>query len=326
MDLTASGDHGDPVRIYSAGRCGGGQPLDALDRAALAEGEFAWVMLGDNDHRALASVASTLGFVPRGDRPSTAAVLRSGRQTNGVVVTIRVPEQRGDRLGAYSVTAYVGRRYVVTTAAIRPEGWQAFRGRLEADPRQLRHGPDYLLHALLDDAVDQCLTCATRLEEAATAFEMRAAARELSRNELREMMTLQHDLISLGRTIGQNRTIAEALIAERLPAIDAAVVPYLRDVLDHARRAREVLQGSQAVLAGLGDLSAAPAAEAERTVRRLAAWAVMLAVLTAFTALFSMMFPGIPGIGSRFGYPAFLVATGGFCAVIFYRFRRARWV
>ena len=59
---------------------------------------------------------------------------------------------------------------------------------------------------------------------------------------------------------------------------------------------------------------------------RLAAWASIFAVCTAFAGIWGMNFETMPELKWRYGYPVALALIVATCAILYWRFKRARWL
>ena len=60
--------------------------------------------------------------------------------------------------------------------------------------------------------------------------------------------------------------------------------------------------------------------------RKLAAWAAMIAIPTAVAGIYGMNFEHMPELSWRFGYPAALGTMAGICGMLYYRFKRRKWL
>ena len=73
------------------------------------------------------------------------------------------------------------------------------------------------------------------------------------------------------------------------------------------------------------NLAMATIEESEIT-KRLAAWASIFAVCTAFAGIWGMNFELMPELKWRYGYPVALALIVATCAILYWRFKRARWL
>lgn len=60
--------------------------------------------------------------------------------------------------------------------------------------------------------------------------------------------------------------------------------------------------------------------------RQLAAWAAILAVPTAIAGIYGMNFENMPELKTQYGYFVVVGVIALLCAVLYVRFKRARWL
>ena len=113
------------------------------------------------------------------------------------------------------------------------------------------------------------------------------------------------------------------LAAADVPNIDPQLVPYFRDVADHAVRVGDQIEGFGTLLAGVlqANLTQVTVRQNE-DMRRISAWVAIIAVPTAVAGIYGMNFEHMPELGWRFGYPAVLLLILVVCVGLYVRFRR----
>jgi len=110
-------------------------------------------------------------------------------------------------------------------------------------------------------------------------------------------------------------------------ALDEAMKPLFRDVLDHAKRAQEDIDSLREILAFAFEASMM-AGQSQQTeiTRRLAAWAAILAVPTAVAGIYGMNFENMPELKWAYGYYFILGGIFGACTLLYARFRQSGWL
>jgi magnesium transporter len=61
-------------------------------------------------------------------------------------------------------------------------------------------------------------------------------------------------------------------------------------------------------------------------MRKIAAWVALAAVPTMLAAIYGMNFDDMPELHWAWGYPAVLGIMATCCVVLFWRFKRDRWL
>ena len=229
---------------------------------------------------------------------------------------------------AYGETAmFVGHSHIISVRHVSARTHRSLRDQLEAAPTLLMHGVDYVLHAILDFVVDGYLPMVETIEEEVLAMENRAIDSFLGRDEINRIFTLRRELIRFQRVLVPMGEVAGKFVRQHLPCIDDDTRPYFSDVLDHVRRVQAMVDGLREVLSSVFEFS--NLLEQQRTgtiTRQLAAWAAILAVPTAIAGIYGMNFEHMPELRSVWGYPVVLLAIAAICGLLYWRFKKARWL
>jgi magnesium transporter len=61
-------------------------------------------------------------------------------------------------------------------------------------------------------------------------------------------------------------------------------------------------------------------------MRKISAWVAIAAVPTMLAGIYGMNFQHMPELRWTFGYPLVLAVMAGFCAFLYYKFRKSGWL
>ena len=242
-------------------------------------------------------------------------------------VVARTAQLEGDAI-AYGETAiFVGHSHIISVRHGSTRSHTVLRAQLESAPTLLRHGVDYVLHAILDYIVDGYLPIVETVEEEVLSMEQRIIDNFLGRNEIVRIFTLRREMIRFQRVLGPMSEVAGKIVRLELPCIDVEAKPYFSDVLDHVRRVQTMVDGLRDVLSSVFEFS--NLLEQQRTgaiTRQLAAWAAILAVPTAIAGIYGMNFDYMPELQTKYGYFVVLGVIVVACATLFWQFKRVKWL
>jgi magnesium transporter len=229
---------------------------------------------------------------------------------------------------AYGNTAvFVGRQFIITVRHGSLRKHSAIREQLEATPWQLKHGADYVLHAILDFIVDGYFEVIDVVEEQVLAMEDHALDSFLNRAETSRLFGLRRDLFKLQRILGPMEDLANRFINIDLPQIDHEIDPYFRDLADHVRRVNYRVAGLRDTLTSVIETSGLLEQQRQGVItRQLAAWAAILAVPTAIAGIYGMNFTYLPEKDWEYGYFIILGVMFSICGMLYWRFKRAGWL
>ncbi|MET0240261.1 MAG: magnesium and cobalt transport protein CorA [Sphingobium sp.] len=228
----------------------------------------------------------------------------------------------------YGETAiFLARDFIVTVRHGSARSHTALREHLETSPDLLGHGPDYVLHAILDFIVDGYFPIVNTIEEDVLSMEDRLIEGFLRHEDIVQLFTLRHDTVRFQRVLGPMQEVARKIVNLEFPCIDANTMPWFRDVLDHVLRAEYRVAGLREVLSSAIDTANLVEQQRQGEItRQLAAWAAILAVPTAIAGIYGMNFDIMPELRWKYGYFAILAVMGMTCTFLYARFKRSGWL
>ncbi len=315
--------------VYSDGKRVRAVDIGVPDSLALGEGEFVWIGLTDPDERELRTLQARFGLHPLAVEDALKAnqIPKVDVYGDQLFVVARTAYLNGARIGYGETDIFVGPSHIITVrhGSVRPH--TELREHLEASPALLRHGVDYVLHAVLDFIVDGYFPIVDEIEEEVLSMERNALDTFLSREEVTRIFNLRRDVMRFRRILGPMEEVAARLEHHQIPCIDLEVRPYFRDVLDHIRRVAGLVEGLRDVLASVFEVSSLLEQQRQGAItRRLAAWAAILAVPTAIAGIYGMNFEFMPELHWKYGYFIIVAVITALCVLLYFRFRRANWL
>jgi magnesium transporter len=242
-------------------------------------------------------------------------------------VVARTAHLEGDEIDYGETAIFVGHSHIISVRHGSSRSHKALRQQLEAAPRLMNHGVDYVLHAILDFIVDGYLPIVEQIEDSVLKMEQQTLDAFLGRDEVTRIFTLRRHLTKFQRVLGPMTEVAGKLVRLDLPCIDPETRPYFSDVLDHVRRVQVMVDGLIQIVTSVFEFS--NLLEQQRTgaiTRQLAAWAAILAVPTAIAGIYGMNFEHMPELKSEYGYPVVLVVIALICTALYIRFKRVKWL
>jgi magnesium transporter len=232
-----------------------------------------------------------------------------------------------DQLHIGELDIFAGRNFVLSVRNRSGQSLLGVRHRTEREPQLLRHGPGFVLYALLDAVVDRYFPIVEMLESELEAIEEQIFVPGSGRANIQQLYALKQRVTSVKHVVSPLLESSGKLWSGRVPPVCERHREYLRDVYDHLTRINTSLDALRDTIgtAIQVNLSMVTIEESE-TTKRLAAWAGIFAVATAFAGIWGMNFEHMPELKWRYGYPAALGLIVTACAVLYRRFRRAGWL
>jgi magnesium transporter len=246
---------------------------------------------------------------------------------SSLFVVMQLVEPVGQDLQTGEVAIFVGPQYIVSVRRDAQLGFADVRRRCEQEPDLLRHGPAYVLYALMDSVVDRYFPVLDRLSAEIEEIEDRIFAGQTTRAQIEALYLLKRKLTTLNHATQPLLEVTGKLHGGRVPPICAGLHDYFRDVYDHLMRLGQSIDSLRDVVATAisVNLSLITIQENEVT-KRLAAYAALVAVPTMVAGVYGMNFTNMPELGWAYGYPSAIAVMVLIDLYLVYRFKKAKWM
>jgi magnesium transporter len=295
--------------------------------------DFIWIGLLEPDDGMLVKIQARFGLHPLAvedalDPKQLPKMEIYGDMLFVVIRTIQLDgDQASDRIYYGNTAIFVGRQFIITVRHASHRTHSVIRERVEATPWLMKHGPDYILHAIMDFIIDGYFDVIDILDERVLAMEDHAMDAFLNRAETSRVFLLRRELYRLQRIMGPIEDLINRFINIQLPNIDTEIVPYFRDLADHVRRVEFRVAGLRETLTSVIETSGLLEQQRQGVItRQLAAWAAILAVPTAIAGIYGMNFKFMPELEWKYGYAVVVGLMASVCTGLYIRFKRVRWL
>jgi magnesium transporter len=313
---------------YKNGRRHEEVPLEAAE-APGNKNEFIWIGLHEPSAAEMETLRTRFNLHPLAveDALNLHQTPKIEAFGNQIFVSVKSARLEGDKISYGQTSVFVGEHHIITVRLGSARAHTALRHQVEEAPQLLKQGPDYVLHTILDFVVDGYLPIVQQIEDNVLAMEKQMLVAFLEREQIRRLFRLRRQAILFQRVLVPTTEVASKLVHLELPCLDPEAKPFFRDVLDHVTRVNGMLLSLREVIMSV--FEASNLLEQQRTgaiTRQLAAWAAILAVPTAIAGIYGMNFEHMPELKTRFGYFVVLAVIASLCSILYWRFKKAKWL
>jgi magnesium transporter len=295
---------------------------------------FVWVALTDPSDAELAAMQGEfhlheLAVEDAGHSHETVARPKIEEYGDTLFVVMNTVELTAtDEIKIGEMAVFVGRNYVLSVRRRAERGFREVRARAEREPQLLRHGPGFVLYALMDAVVDRYFPVLEAIEMELEVIEERLFAPGASpRENIESLYYVKQQLTTLKHAAGPLLENVSKLFGGRVPSACTGVGEYFRDVYDHLVRINQSIDAARETVGTAIQVALAMVATRQGEITRmLAAYAALVAVPTMIAGIYGMNFKHMPELDWTFGYPLVLGAIVGIDAFLFSRFRKAGWL
>jgi len=222
----------------------------------------------------------------------------------------------------------VGKNFVLSfQEGLEGDVFNLIRDHLRTGKGRIRKmGADYLAYALLDAVVDNYFVI---LEKFGDRIELLES--ELIENPapgtVQKIYILKRELIFLHNAVWPLREAVNSLGKHESPLIREATVPYLRDVYDHVIHVIDSVDIYREMITGMLDMYLSSVSNRLNEVMKvLTAISLIFMPLTFIVGLYGMNFKYMPELEWRYGYFFTLFVMLGIGIVMFFYFKRKKWL
>ena len=315
--------------VYEGGQKLSDIPLSEVRSHLSRRDCFVWVALKDPEAAELAALQEEFALHELAIEDAQKGHQRPKIEEYGpsLFIVLHLIERTGDDLQTGEVAIFVGPQYVISVRREAQLGFAEVRRRCEQEPELLRHGPAYVLYALMDNVVDRYFPVLGDLTAEIEEIEERIFAGQTTRDNIEALYSLKRKLMTLDHATQPLLEVAGKLHGGRVPPICAGLHDYFRDVYDHLLRLKQSIDNLRDMVTTVisVNLSLITIQENEVT-KRLAAYAALVAVPTMVAGVYGMNFSNMPELQWAYGYPAALASMVLIDVYLVYRFKKAKWM
>ncbi len=304
-------------------------PISGI-RAQLADpGCFVWVALKDPELAEVEQLQDEFGLHELAVEDASRGHQRPKIEEYGasVFVVLQTIEAQDADLCTGELAVFVGPQYVVSVRRNTSHGFTEVRRRCEDEPELLRHGPAYVLYALMDTVVDRYFPLIDTLTREIEEIETRIFSSNTTRAQVEALYNFKQRLLVVDHAIGPLLEVTSKLHGGRVPPLCAGLHDYFRDVYDHLQRLKQSTdQLREMVGTALSVNLSLITLQDNEVTKRLAAYAALVAVPTMIAGVYGMNFRHMPELNWAYGYPVALGVMALINLYLVYRFRKAKWL
>lgn len=235
---------------------------------------------------------------------------------------------------------FVGPDFLITVRHGAAPDLAAVRRRMEETPDLLKHGPEAVLYAILDAAVDDYAPVVTGVENDIDEIETEVFGGDPKVS--RRIYELSREVVEFQRATRPLSKILDGLSAgfEKY-GIDEELRRYLRDVADHVTQVTEHVDGFRLALQDILAVNAtlvnqqqneemkqlARAGHAQNEeIKKISSWAAILFAPTLVGTIYGMNFDRMPELDWALGYPFALALMAAVCVGLYLVFKHRDWL
>jgi magnesium transporter len=224
------------------------------------------------------------------------------------------------------ILVFAGDGFIVVVRHGEATALKGVRRAIEQRTDLLRSGPGAVLHAIVDQVVDDYAPALDGIDDDIREVEASVFSDE-DENPVERIYKLKREILEFHEA---TVPLIEPLVRLSSPAfshVHQETHAYFRDVADHLQRIVAQVETDRDLLTSVLEANLTRVSvRMNEDMRKISAWVAIAAVPTAVAGIYGMNFEHMPELTSRAGYPLTLAVIAAICAFLYKRFRRAGWL
>ncbi len=193
-----------------------------------------------------------------------------------------------------NLCAYLGPTWVVTVHGEGATAIDLVRARVEQGLDVLGRGPARLLHAVLDEAVDEFFPILDRVDEFLDGLEERVFV-QFDQSALRDIFSVKRLVLQLRRHLAPQREVLNQLTNRPSELLPTSTQLYFRDVYDHVLRINDALDAYRELLSSTLDSYLSQVSNRQgQSAKALAVVATVTLPFVIVSGMWGMNFARVP--------------------------------
>lgn len=306
------------------------RPGDALAAARTERDAFVWVELHDPDEEVFERLVDDFGLHPLAveDALTTRQRPKLEAYDESLFVVLKTVNYRSgeEAISVGYVMVFLGRSFAITVRHGPTDVLTVARRHLESRPEVLRHGPAAVLYAVSDAVVDHYLRVALDVHDDLEELEERVFTPG-SGNLAERIYSFKRQVLYFHRAVLPLLEPMQRLCETGVLFVPESAAPFFRDVTDHLNRVHEQIDGVDRMLSDIVNANLAQVSVQQNDdMRKISAWAAMAAIPTAIAGIYGMDFENMPELRLAWAYPGVLLLMVLACVILYWVFKRNRWL
>lgn len=315
--------------------------LSTIDPFAMAEGTMAWIDLSnpteEEEHRVLDTWFGVHELVRSDMRRALTnddgihhpKVEDLGTYLFVIMHALDIKDTARGEAMQYAwqqVNFIVAERVLITHHAGRVAPVRTVMGSCGMNPRVMHRGPDYVLHLLLDEIVDQYLPLLTGFEDVLEAIEQ-TVFKQPTTLTLARIIDVKRRLQETRRTIVYQRELVNRLSRGEFELVSLDESVYYRNVYDHLVRTADQLDtGRDAAMGMMEVYFSVSNTRLNQIMKLLTVISTIFLPLTFVSSVYGMNFEHMPELVWPFGYAMVWGIFITITVAMFMFFKRRGWL
>lgn len=221
---------------------------------------------------------------------------------NTLFLSILVPTKKGDEVEPEELSFFLREKSLITVSQFDLNLVDDWFGRWEDHPNRLGGHPAYLMHSLMDAAVDSYFPVIDEVED--RIDEVTEEIFNGDSTKLPTIMRMKRQLLMIRRAVTPTRDVLNSLLRRDMNQVPDETKIYFQDVYDHTLRLTELIDSNRDALTSVLDVHLSTVSNnLNVVVKKMTVVSTVLMTMALIAGVYGMNFDHMPELHWVDGYP-----------------------
>ncbi len=229
---------------------------------------------------------------------------------------------------------FLGKNFLITIHTPKSSSIEQLVDKLRANHGSLGQTADFLMYRIIDYFVDKYFPLIDHWEDYVEDLETMIITHKHPKNVLKEILHVKREVIHLKKSITPQTDVINKLARRDFPFISPLTAVYFRDVHDHILRVHTELETErdlintafEAYMSVMSNQMMVISNKMNQVMQKLTIIATIFMPLPFLAGVYGMNFRYFPEITWRYGYLYFWIAVLIIAVIMYFFFRRRKWM
>lgn len=243
------------------------------------------------------------------------------------IVLRKFQNHESDAMHSEQISIVLGKNFILSFQEKESALFEPVRERLRSDKGKIRKaGSDYLVHALIDNVVDDYFFLLEDIEERIEKLED-DLVKQTTPAKLQSIHNLKRELIFFRKSLWPLRETISSLQRSDSPLIDEPNAVYFKDIFDHIIAIIDTVDTFRDMLSGMMDVYlSATSMKLNEVMKVLTIIATIFMPLTFLAGVYGMNFKYMPELEWPWGYFGVWAVMLTIAVLMLKFFRKKKWI
>jgi len=219
----------------------------------------------------------------------------------------------------------LGKNFLISSHKEKIESYEELKNNKEKLEKLFNKGPDFVMHKLLVEEIDNYFTVLGKVENHIDMIE-EEAVKNPTPHVVSKILKLKRHITKIKKTAFYQREKISMLTKGDNPFISEKALPYFRDIHDHSIMVWDVIDNARDAVSNTFDVyMSTVSTNMDKVIKALTVVATITLPFMVLSSIYGTNFYNLPGATSPYGFWVMISVMVLMAAIMMYSFKKRKW-